>query len=143
MLKAKFKLTKHMKENHILKSKKERSTSDKNSEISYPCIHCGKIWHTSQSLKAHEKIHIPVRAEDYYHCDICGNKFRSKCPLTTHIKNRHILKIRFTCQYCPNSGKSWARKDHMKRHIKVSHFNIREFKCEWYDYICSLILVIK
>ncbi|KAL7037037.1 hypothetical protein ACKWTF_009045 [Chironomus riparius] len=127
----KNKLSKHFKESHLKGSKlrKQRIKKEPKEVQCFPCVVCGKICASKTFLKVHEKSHIKIRPEDYYYCDMCGNKFRAKNPLELHIKTRHILKLRYTCDKCP--GKSWARKDHMKRHVKVVHENIREFKCEW------------
>lgn len=49
--------------------------------------------------------------------------------MTVHIKKRHLYKIRYPCEICPN--KSWRTLFQLQRHVKVFHHNIREFKCEW------------
>jgi hypothetical protein len=87
------------------------------------------MWSTSAGLRAHEKTHQAFDPSNYFYCEHCPNKFRSKPSLDAHVKQRHVLKIRFFCPQCP--GRSWARKDHMKRHIRVLHLGIKEFNCEW------------
>lgn len=49
--------------------------------------------------------------------------------MTVHIKKRHLLKVQYPCEICPN--KSWRTLFQLQRHIKVFHQNIREYKCEW------------
>jgi uncharacterized Zn-finger protein len=48
--------------------------------------------------------------------------------MITHIKNRHIKKIRFNCELC---DKNYTTKFHLSTHMKVNHFNIKDFKCEY------------
>lgn len=114
-----------------------------------PCPTCGKIFKNEKRLRAHEKYHRVWLPEDYYYCvggtesckiiskkikidflqDKCGNKFKEKGQLCTHLKNKHILKTRYTCEWCP--GRTWIKKASLNIHVKVYHLNIKEFKCEW------------
>jgi KRAB domain-containing zinc finger protein len=112
-----------------VRKRKPKKRPDPNNLESYPCAVCGKVCASKGSLHSHEKSHRVMRPSDYYYCDLCGNKFREKCPLKVHIKKRHVQKIRYVCDACP--GKSWATNHQLKRHIKIYHYNIREFKCEW------------
>lgn len=57
--------------------------------------------------------------------------------MTVHIKKRHLYKIRYPCEICPN--KSWRTLFQLQRHVKVFHNNIREFKCEWWVNLMSAV----
>lgn len=46
----------------------------------------------------------------------------------THIRFTHLEKRRFHCPDCP--GRSWSKKNGLKRHISSFHQNIREHKCD-------------
>lgn len=100
---VKNKLAKHYREAHMnLKMVKKSRAKKEPKEIQcFPCTVCGKICASTTFLRVHEKSHIKIRAEDYFYCDLCGNKFRTKNPLALHIQTRHVLKLRFTCVQCP------------------------------------------
>lgn len=63
-----------MHDTHLRKYRPKKLKRETNECL--PCITCGKIFNSKSSLTAHEKTHKKIKPEDYYYCDICGNKFK-------------------------------------------------------------------
>lgn len=91
------------------------------------CSVCAKVCKNRSTLTAHEKTHRVLRADDYYYCDLCGNKFKLRCVMAAHIMKTHVKPVIFCCSMCP---KTYTRNNRLQDHIKVDHYNIREFQCQ-------------
>jgi KRAB domain-containing zinc finger protein len=93
-----------------------------------PCSVCAGFFKTRNQLVKHEKTHIPKSLRNFWYCDLCGHRFRCRGLLFSHIKMRHIEKVRFYCKDCP--GTSFSNKYRLKEHVDFKHLNIRKHVCE-------------
>lgn len=91
----------------------------------YPCQVCGKSIARSRML-LHERSHKVYKPEDYFYCDMCGNKFKKLSELKFHAIMNHIKKVRFSCEICE---KSYGKLTFLTKHVQNTHFNIRNHKC--------------
>lgn len=92
-----------------------------------PCDVCGKILRNRGLLKPHMRSHKTYNLEDYFYCDLCPRKFKTRGGCVWHIQQRHILKAKFPCTECSAVYKG---KWELKCHIKSKHTNIRDYRCE-------------
>ncbi|KZV60354.1 hypothetical protein PENSPDRAFT_760058 [Peniophora sp. CONT] len=82
----------------------------------YRCAHedCGKSFATNQKLKAHAKVHDESR----YACTLtpCDNvNFSTWTALQAHLRTEHPP----TCPYSSCNGKTFARRDGLRAHLKI------------------------
>jgi hypothetical protein len=68
-----------------------------------------------------------MTADDYWYCDLCPRKFKTKCGCTWHIQQRHVLKVEYPCTECEMIFKG---KWQLKLHVKSKHSTIRDYICE-------------
>lgn len=40
----------------------------------YPCSSCEKTFKTKETLKSHERSHIPVQERKIFNCEVCNMK---------------------------------------------------------------------
>lgn len=120
----KYCLIRHMKYEHF-KRQIEKKVTESNDMI--PCEICGKLLKNRGLLKPHMRSHQIMTPEDYWYCDLCPRKFKTRGGCTWHIKQRHILKASFKCHLCPVVYKG---KWELKCHIKSKHTTIRDYCCE-------------
>lgn len=92
-----------------------------------PCEVCGKILRNRGLLKPHMRSHKTYNLDDYYYCDKCPRKFKTRGGCVWHIQQRHILKATFPCEQCSAVYKG---KWELKCHIKSKHTTIRDYRCE-------------
>lgn len=71
--------------------------------------------------------HKVMTVEDYWYCDLCPRKFKTKGGCKFHIKQLHVLKVEYPCEECEAIFK---RKWHLKCHIKSKHSTVRDHICE-------------
>lgn len=125
-----------------LKQHKENCKFIKNCDIKHICEHCGKEFHSDQTLKIHQRIHSkPVS------CDYCNKMLKPDC-LKAHIKKLHPAAYNFdeppinatktilnkepkikefhNCDKCEYSTKSRLSLDN---HINRVHLKIKPFTC--------------
>jgi uncharacterized Zn-finger protein len=83
----KYYLIRHIRVRH-LRNFVEKRTPDQPT----PCEVCGKILKNRGLLKPHMRSHKVMTADDYWYCDLCPRKFKTKGGCTWHIQQRHVLK---------------------------------------------------
>ncbi len=121
----KYYLIRHIKVRHFKEEAEKAKTKITDSPI--PCEICGKILKNRGLLKPHMRSHQKMTPDDYYYCDLCPRKFKTRGGCTWHIQQRHILKTSFKCPQCPAV---YRGKWELKCHVKSKHTNIRDFRCE-------------
>lgn len=57
------------------------------SKSGYCCPKCGKIYTWSYTMKRH--LRFECGKEPQFQCRHCLNKFKRKCHLMSHVRNRH------------------------------------------------------
>jgi uncharacterized Zn-finger protein len=75
------------------------------------CI-CGKSFKTTQTLKAHAKMHI--FPHKIHNCNTCNRKFSRKHDLKRH-EQTHMREKPFQCDHC---NVQFSRLDALYRHVK-------------------------
>lgn len=115
----------------------------------YKCPVCGKVG-TSSMVSYHKHIH---KEEKELTCDVCGAMFQSPGCLRMHLKSHREKE--FKCDQCPAEfhrkkyfevhmlkhsglkphrceacGKSYRDAEHLKRHVRHVHEQIRKFECD-------------
>ena len=94
----------------------------------YPCSLCGRVFYVKRDYDRHLQLsHGPKKPTEFKHlCTECGKKFSRLVYLKSHRAKIHgigQLKLRnFLCPHCENV---YHFKDHLNRHIRVVHDNIR------------------
>lgn len=92
-----------------------------NSDISYKCIICEKVYNNKTELKDHEMQHS---VDGEYTCNVCWKKFRSLIGLKIH-KNKHVNEMK---QQAMTGIPMRVRKEEsMVNDIKESELFIEEF----------------
>ncbi|XP_061578900.1 zinc finger protein 239-like [Cololabis saira] len=91
-------------------------------ERKFKCSTCGKYFHQSSHLVAHQIIHSGDRP---FKCPECGKSFGRASHLKTH-RRLHTGEKPFKCTYC---DKSFTQKAGLLAHVRL-HTGERPFKCE-------------
>jgi hypothetical protein len=108
-------MMRHIKVHHLKTSPKKQVKDEP-----LPCDVCGKIIRNRGLLKTHLRSHQKMTPNDYFYCDLCPRKFKTKGGCSWHIKQRHILKTTFKCTYCPAIYKvKWVRSSVTKFAISL------------------------
>ncbi|KAF8850736.1 hypothetical protein BDZ45DRAFT_808929 [Acephala macrosclerotiorum] len=88
-----------------------------------PAPGCTKVFEFQETLNRHMRYH--TRPEQ---CPHCPRRFGTKTHLERHVKDVHDTAARFHCntegcKYAEGSesGKSFARKEHLRRHARSRH----------------------
>ena len=82
------------------------------------CRICGKLMRRGQISK-HEKIHLED-LELRFPCNTCNKVFTAKRNLIAHMEHHHTTNPKKPVE-CPKCGKTFARIDLLKKHIKSMH----------------------
>lgn len=89
-----------------------------------PCYICAKLI-SKRNMHLHLKTHSLLT--ESYICDLCGEAFRLKPYLFSHIENRHKTR-KFQCQ----CGKAYNKKNTYEAHLKThTGINLDSFKCKF------------
>lgn len=98
----------------IKENLKKHLETHTNTENSFKCIYCDKVFAYHILLMQHEKRHM---VKGRHQCTLCSMSYSCRNLLYMHVKSH--LKIKdFICQYC---GKEFLRPNSLKRHVEVSH----------------------
>ncbi len=107
--------------------KRKRSSKnrvDETSERSLQCGHCDKTFRRRDHLNKHVlSVHTSERR---FCCHICSKRYTSPGTLRQHMNSSHSQKM-LSCQYC---DKTFARNDHMQKHIQGVHLKERKYICQ-------------
>jgi len=87
----------------------------------FSCSTCNKSFKTKERLKAHERRHSGLKPHKCMMCDHC---FPDKGGLSKHLRTVHCKVKKFVCDIC---GKSTARADNLRVHMKV-HMKGTDYK---------------
>ncbi|XP_039762737.1 zinc finger protein 91-like isoform X2 [Pararge aegeria] len=134
----------------LVDSKIKSHSEDSSKRSSYKCVHCGRIYHNTRSLKHHMKlkhtVDDPVKCQSCdkicnnkyslaYHkmvhkntswskCDYCEKVFKSKRNIRRHIEYTHLGKQRYKCIECETLFKE---KRSLRKHVRIKHPNSAAF----------------
>ena len=128
------------KEGHQLKEHQERMHWKELEERTgipakkFSCPSCSRFWRIKRDLDRHIKVFhgpkIPQSQQAKHMCEHCGKSFTRLQYRKKHEAKFHgvgILKVKdFPCPHC---DVVYHVKDHLNRHVKAVHENVR-FQCE-------------
>ena len=130
---------------HLVKKHKKNCRPKLQKDLLTRCKTCSRIFKDRQSLAKHL-----INYHSEYTCEICSQKFQSKCEIVSHIRFTHpnchlfcscgnILRSKedltlhaqdhrnsFVCQFC---GDSLPTKIKLKMHILSLHRKILSLSC--------------
>ncbi|XP_037935719.1 zinc finger protein 595-like [Teleopsis dalmanni] len=118
-------LNQHIRVNHT--EGKELKNDDKpNIEVDnlpFQCAQCPRSYRHKKSLLGHIRIHHTSKlVKELHKCEECGEVFREKRYLDTHLFKHKGL----TCEVC---GRKFTQVGNLQLHLK-RHTGVKEFKCE-------------
>nr|CAD7404490.1 unnamed protein product [Timema poppensis] len=102
-----------------------RSRHPSDTQTSYQCDECGKVFSREISLELHKKVHEGCKE---YSCTLCERSFVHKSSLITHLKI-HKGIYPHACKYCDKRFRQLGECDDHQR----KHTGERPFVCE----VCS------
>ncbi|CAH1784142.1 unnamed protein product [Owenia fusiformis] len=92
------------------------------TDTPFKCTQCGKGFKSKDRVIQHEKRHLGLKP---HQCNLCNRAFPDKGGLSKHTKTVHLVKRRFICPIC---GKSCARADNLRVHMKTHGENGKNMK---------------
>ncbi|XP_018495567.2 fez family zinc finger protein 2-like [Galendromus occidentalis] len=106
------------------KSPTAASTSNKKeSNKTFPCSECGKVFNAHYNLTRHMPVHTGARP---FICKVCGKGFRQASTLCRH-KIIHTSEKPHKCTTC---GKAFNRSSTLSTHIRI-HVGFKPWVCEY------------
>ena len=94
-----------------------------NSQKTFTCPECGKIFNAHYNLTRHMPVHTGARP---FVCKVCGKGFRQASTLCRH-KIIHTDEKPHKCREC---GKAFNRSSTLNTHLRI-HANYKPFVCEF------------
>ncbi|KAK6645464.1 hypothetical protein RUM43_001741 [Polyplax serrata] len=88
----------------------------------FSCSFCKKAFSFKHNRDVHEE-NIHKNWNVCLQCDQCGQKFKNKLTLKSHMELHSGNRI--TCSIC---SKPFTRKAHYKKHLKSKHFGISPYQ---------------
>ena len=99
------------------------------------CDRCGATFDYLHTYQKHRKLHQCYQVDNKSSCVTCGNDFKNKFLLETHIKRHHNFKVCLSCGIEVTSA-NLAR--HLKTHEKIEEKTLncdtcgKQFQCKKY-----------
>ena len=85
----------------------------------YKCKECDAFFEKTKYLKKHvNRIHLKMKPLKKFICDECEAPFEEKKSLEHHMNKVHLNFKPYECDLCK---KAFFIKEHLKRHLKISH----------------------
>jgi DNA-directed RNA polymerase subunit RPC12/RpoP len=87
------------------RNKSQRKKSNK-KQLKYECIKCEKVFNSRYYLQKHEyAVHTEINPEEYYECDNCIYRAKTKSLMRSHQINNHSFStskptVTFQCKFC-------------------------------------------
>ncbi|GFY37100.1 zinc finger protein [Trichonephila inaurata madagascariensis] len=100
----------------------EENPVTRDTERSYRCGRCKKVFITYNALSKH---YCDASKEEQHKCDVCGKEFPSNSKLREHYRT-HSDERPYGCEKC---GKRFKRIDHLKHH-SITHSTEMPHVCE-------------
>ncbi|XP_034039949.1 growth factor independent 1A transcription repressor a isoform X2 [Thalassophryne amazonica] len=114
----------HKPRNCEVKSENDFIDSSLESNGSYKCVTCCKVFSTPHGLEVHvRRSHSGTRP---FECDICGKTFGHAVSLDQH-RAVHSQERSFSCKIC---GKSFKRSSTLSTHLLI-HSDTRPYPCHY------------
>ncbi|XP_055590191.1 uncharacterized protein LOC129742326 [Uranotaenia lowii] len=103
------------------------SQDNRQSQQSYSCEECGKLFNSKYVLQSHLKSkHSEIKP---YGCSLCPRRFKGKQMLQTHLRV-HTKEEPYTCAFCP---KTFIQLTDKKRHEVNTHSKQYPLRCSVCD----------
>ena len=86
-------------------------------EPTFECGQCNRKFKSANSLNAHKALHSrqnKMIGDEFFYCQLCRTKFRTRKNLARHIKIKHVDGTR--CNIC---SKSFPLQSDLERHRKM------------------------
>ncbi|OXA44207.1 zinc finger protein 62-like [Folsomia candida] len=107
----------------------EHLTAKHLKEKSYKCDTCSKSYAWSDSLRNHQKCHLPPDQRVKFRCKSCPKTFNLSGTLRTHERYVHLKERKYHC-HRENCGKKYFSQPELDRHLSSTHDGLKPFKCE-------------
>ena len=104
---------------------KRHKQSYHEQRVLHECAECGKAYTTKFALNEHLK-NIHEKLKDFK-CDLCSFTSGYRSALQVHKK---IHKADRTWHECPTCRCSFASQKSMDRHVRVTHDQVKDLKCD-------------
>ncbi|XP_061676498.1 zinc finger protein 687a [Syngnathoides biaculeatus] len=98
----------------------EVNTATTSATTGWKCVHCHECYADSEKFVTHmAKQHGKVLKS--FPCNKCESSFSSTSSLRRHAREKHKAMIRFRCQFCRGSKKTFSTRAMLDKHIQLQH----------------------